>query len=154
MDGYRGRKVTPEERERDHRVVVEITAAGDGIVLRYHHPSQERRPVEKGTWLFVWDTEGRLYVGPDQKWKFHHSCLTASMPVRMAGELTVSGDDGRLVEVQPNSGHYKPTNNHTRAFFRYLKREARDQKKLLDVVTFKNEFTAMTPEEYRAFLES
>ena len=58
------------------------------------------------------DEYGNIYASKYQApGEFHHSTLVAGGPVAGAGELHV--EDGRLIRVTDNSGHYTPTRQMT-----------------------------------------
>ncbi len=62
----------------------------------------------EGKAIFVMDHDGNLYAST--RWpvgKFHHSSFMAGQPVACAGEIEVR--DGTLVEIDRDSGHYKPS---------------------------------------------
>jgi hypothetical protein len=59
------------------------------------------------TGIFVVDEKGRLYFSTSEdRLHFHHSSFVAGRPVVFAGEMTLK--DGRLLEVDKESGHYRP----------------------------------------------
>lgn len=56
-------------------------------------------------WIFVIDVSGELYMCRKRKGHFHHSSFVAGGPVFAAGRISV--DEGRVVCIGPNSGHYR-----------------------------------------------
>lgn len=58
-------------------------------------------------WIFVIDVHGNLYVNRKKKGGFHHSSFVAGQPVMAAGRISV--DEGLVVCIGPNSGHYRTT---------------------------------------------
>lgn len=65
--------------------------------------------------IFVMDPQGRIYAHNDPKvGEFHHSSFLSGEPVAAAGQVKVS--NGTLLEVNKQSGHYKPNNEHLDQF--------------------------------------
>lgn len=58
-------------------------------------------------WIFVIDLHGRMYVNEKKRGAFHHSSFVAGKPVMAAGRIFV--ENGVVVCVGPNSGHYRTT---------------------------------------------
>ncbi|XP_024521977.1 IQ domain-containing protein IQM5-like [Selaginella moellendorffii] len=58
-------------------------------------------------WIFVMDTNGKLYVGRKVRGKFQHSSFLAGGAVKAAGRLRAT--DGVLKSIEGYSGHYLPT---------------------------------------------
>ena len=65
-----------------------------------------RGSVKKNTWIFVVDTSFRLYVGIKQSGAFQHSSFLHGSRISAAGLIKIK--DGRLSELSPLSGHYRP----------------------------------------------
>lgn len=63
-----------------------------------------------GTWIFVLDTHGTLFVGPKQRGFFHHSSFLAGGPALAAGRITV--EHGIVRTIEAHSGHYRPEKRH------------------------------------------
>jgi hypothetical protein len=101
--------MTPAERE-EHRLFVDadghLRSAGDGRL--YDTTSGVSAWSGGGQAIFVMDGSGNLYATLDQRvGHTHHSSLLGGEPVAGAGEIEV--EDGRLVSMTNQSGHYRPT---------------------------------------------
>lgn len=59
---------------------------------------------------FVWLVDGTLLVHAHQSGSFHHSSFNSGKKVRCAGTMEV--EDGKLVGIDNNSGHYQPSDRH------------------------------------------
>lgn len=73
------------------------------------------KPFDTGIFAaaFVIDKYGNLYASNDtfgRQVAFNHSTFNAGKDVICAG--TVLATDGKLTQIQNNSGHYKPTRDH------------------------------------------
>lgn len=73
---------------------------------------------EQSKWIFVVALDGKLYVGRKRKGAFHHSSFVAGAPILAAGKLMVK--HGRIVAIEPHSGHFKPTLRNLAALCRVL----------------------------------
>jgi hypothetical protein len=81
---------------------------------------------------FVATVDGRLYgMTPDQQkelrqkdWRitFRHSTFFAGEPVGFAGNMTVK--DGRLLKIDNQSGHYRPSAYDAIVFFDFLSQQS------------------------------
>jgi len=78
-----------------------------------------RGSVKKNTWIFVADTNFRLYVGIKQSGAFQHSSFLHGSRISAAGLIKVK--NGRLAKLSPLSGHYRPPVSNFRAFVHSLK---------------------------------
>jgi hypothetical protein len=70
--------------------------------------------IGDGMTHFVMDLRGRIYAGytkGDETW-FKHSSLVGGSPVLAAGRLRA--EQGRIVFIQNDSGHYKPDHQQMR----------------------------------------
>lgn len=100
---------TDEERAE---FLVEIQ---DGILT---YKNQEGIPVQ-GTgknmtpdgkhsmMIYVMSPKHQLYVGEKSVGRFHHSSFLAGATTAAAGSMVV--DQGKLLELTPHSGHYRPS---------------------------------------------
>lgn len=61
-----------------------------------------------------------------KKGHFHHSSFLAGGAIRAAGGIKVR--EGKLLEINPNSGHYKPAQHHFKALVERLVNEGIDIK--------------------------
>lgn len=78
-----------------------------------------RKSVRKNTWIFVADTNYRLYVGIKASGAFQHSSFLQGGRISAAGLIKIK--DGRLTSLSPLSGHYRPPASNFRAFMRSLR---------------------------------
>lgn len=83
-----------------------------------------RKSVRKNTWIFVADTNFRLYVGIKDSGAFQHSSFLQGSRISAAGLIKIK--NGRLTSLSPLSGHYRPPASNFRAFVRSLKEEGVD----------------------------
>lgn len=80
-----------------------------------------RKSVRKNTWIFVADTDFRLYVGIKNSGAFQHSSFLQGSRIFAAGSIKIK--DGKLTSLSPLSGHYRPPTSSFRAFMRSLQEE-------------------------------
>lgn len=78
-----------------------------------------RKTVRKNTWIFVTDTNFRLYVGIKDSGSFQHSSFLQGSRIGAAGLIKIK--DGRLTALSPLSGHYRPPAANFRNFEKNLK---------------------------------
>ena len=78
-----------------------------------------RSSIKENTWIFVADTNFRLYVGIKQSGAFQHSSFLHGSRISAAGLLRIK--DGLLHKLSPLSGHYRPPVSSFRAFMHALK---------------------------------
>ncbi|OBT55785.1 hypothetical protein VE04_04283 [Pseudogymnoascus sp. 24MN13] len=83
-----------------------------------------RSSVKKNTWIFVADTNFRLYVGIKQSGAFQHSSFLHGSRISAAGLIKIK--DGRLDKLSPLSGHYRPPVSSFRAFVHALRESGVD----------------------------
>jgi hypothetical protein len=69
-----------------------------------------RGSVKGNTWIFVADTNFRLYVGMKQSGAFQHSSFLHGSRISAAGSIVIK--NGRLSRLSPLSGHYRPPGMH------------------------------------------
>ncbi|KAK4547149.1 hypothetical protein LTR36_001370 [Oleoguttula mirabilis] len=87
-----------------------------------------RATIRPGTWIYVVDTVGRLYVGIKSSGAFQHASFLSGARILSAGSIGI--DDGRLVYLSPLSGHYRPTTKSFRVFIDSLKQQGVDLSRL------------------------
>lgn len=86
-------------------------------------------PVPPGLWLSVLDLNHNFYIfqggkiaAPDQPfdyWKRGHGSVTGGRPVLYAGEMMIDRQ-GRVDSIVPDSGHYRPKLQHSKALYRWI----------------------------------
>jgi hypothetical protein len=113
----------PEE-DRAHQQVTKDKTPGK----RHFHVSPAtilnhllRASVKPGTWIYVQDTVGRLYVGIKASGAFQHASFLSGGRISSAGSIGIR--DGKIVYLSPLSGHYRPTTKSFKAFIDSLKHE-------------------------------
>ena len=77
-----------------------------------------RASIEPGTWIYVADTLGRLYVGIKSSGAFQHASFLSGARISSAGSIGI--EDGRLTYLAPLSGHYRPTTKSFKMFIASL----------------------------------
>ncbi|KAL1603743.1 hypothetical protein SLS60_005333 [Paraconiothyrium brasiliense] len=77
-----------------------------------------RGSVKPNSWIFVADTQFRLYVGIKQSGAFQHSSFLHGARISAAGLIKIK--DGQLRRLSPLSGHYRPPTKNFRAFVHSL----------------------------------
>jgi hypothetical protein len=104
-------------------VVVTVQVRSDGSVALV---SRLGVPVPKGNWLFIWGTDERIYLIKDGNihknglvYKSGHCSANGGGPVLHAGEFKV-GEEGTIVWVNCESGHYKALVKHVKRFYQWL----------------------------------
>ena len=83
-----------------------------------------RKSVRPGTWIYVVDTVGRLYVGIKASGAFQHASFLSGARILSAGLIGIR--NGQLVYLSPLSGHYRPTTKSFRAFLASLEEQGCD----------------------------
>lgn len=83
-----------------------------------------RASVRPGTWIYVADTVGRLYVGIKSSGAFQHASFLSGARISSAG--TIGIENGKLTFLSPLSGHYRPTTQSFRRFIANLKDQGTD----------------------------
>jgi hypothetical protein len=87
-----------------------------------------RSSVRPNTWIFTADAQSRLFVGLKASGTFQHSTFTRGARICAAGTLVVR--DGRLAQLSPLSGHYRPHTRTFRAFMAALRRDGVDMSRV------------------------
>ncbi|KAF5668566.1 hypothetical protein FHETE_5257 [Fusarium heterosporum] len=83
-----------------------------------------RKSVRKNTWIFVADTNFRMYVGIKDSGAFQHSSFLQGSRISSAGLIKIK--NGRLSSLSPLSGHYRPPTSNFRAFVHSLRQSEVD----------------------------
>ncbi|CAG8610926.1 1117_t:CDS:2 [Paraglomus brasilianum] len=76
---------------------------------------------EDEKWIYVTDCRNRLYIGKKTKGHFHHSSFLAGGAIRAAGGIQIR--NGKLEELTPKSGHYKPAQQHFSALVNRIREQ-------------------------------
>ncbi|KAF4967595.1 hypothetical protein FSARC_4892 [Fusarium sarcochroum] len=83
-----------------------------------------RKSVRKNTWIFVADTNFRVYIGIKNSGAFQHSSFLQGSRLSAAGLIKIK--NGRLSSLSPLSGHYRPPASNFRAFVHSLRQSEVD----------------------------
>lgn len=70
-----------------------------------HYRSNPDDPITDGSYNYIISPKGSLYLVSDMT---HHSLLRAGQPVLCAGTIDVK--NGEIIQINPDSGHYHPSN--------------------------------------------
>lgn len=87
-----------------------------------------RKTVQRNTWIFVTDTNFRLYVGIKDSGSFQHSSFLRGGRIGAAGLIKIK--EGRLTALSPLSGHYRPPASNFRTFVGNLREAGVDMKRV------------------------
>nr|POE77423.1 iq domain-containing protein iqm2 [Quercus suber] len=87
-----------------------------------------RASIRPGTWIYVADTLGRLYVGIKASGSFQHASFLSGARISSAGSIGI--EDGQLTYLSPLSGHYRPTTKSFRVFIESLRAQGVDLRRL------------------------
>ena len=71
-----------------------------------------------GVAAYVWTEQKELFIAQHMGQQFHHSSFVSGRRVRCAGMIAI--ENGRVVALSNNSGHYKPRKEHVRNFVEFL----------------------------------
>ncbi|KAI1313431.1 hypothetical protein EDD11_002639 [Mortierella claussenii] len=71
---------------------------------------EKKRIRNKSKFIYVTDPSGTLYVAQKVKGQFHHSSFLGGGTVCAAGGIIVN--HGKLIKINPKSGHYRPGQRH------------------------------------------
>ncbi|KAF9111805.1 hypothetical protein BGX27_004409 [Mortierella sp. AM989] len=80
---------------------------------------EKKRIRNKAKFIYVTDPRGTLYVAQKVKGKFHHSSFLGGGSVCAAGGIVIN--NGKLLKITPNSGHYRPGQLHFDKLLKNLK---------------------------------
>ena len=83
-----------------------------------------RASVRPGTWIYVADTLGRLYLGIKTSGAFQHASFLSGARISSAGSISVEA--GTITYLSPLSGHYRPTTKSYRDFVAGLQARGAD----------------------------
>lgn len=113
-------------QEESERRPYEISIQSDGSFLS----AMTGEPIDTGPkgWIFVLKNR-TLYAGEKQTGtfpRFHHSSFFSGDSVEAAGMFVCVS--GRLTQLFPHSGHYRPTELHMCSLLRFLKGQGVDLK--------------------------
>ncbi|KAG0293886.1 hypothetical protein BGZ96_002109 [Linnemannia gamsii] len=71
---------------------------------------EKKKIRNKAKFIYVTDPQGVLYIAQKVKGQFHHSSFLGGGTVCAAGGILVN--QGKLIAVNPKSGHYRPGQRH------------------------------------------
>lgn|GEM_PF-4678455 len=100
----------------------------DGHLYQEASGEMERLSTKGATnpadhYLFVMDGRGRVFAAPSRK-VTHHSAFLSGNPVAAAGSFKV--EEGRIVAITDQSGHYAPPREYSGQFVKEMKRKKAD----------------------------
>lgn len=123
------------ERTQTEQDIVHQTATKDRTPQKRFHVSPAtilnhllRASVKPGTWIYVADTLGWLYVGIKSSGSFQHASFLSGARISSAG--TIGIQNGQLTYLSPLSGHYRPTTKSFKAFTSSLRDSGVDMSEL------------------------
>lgn len=87
-----------------------------------------RATIKPGTWIYVADTMGRLYVGIKSSGAFQHASFLSGARISSAGAISI--ENGQLTYLSPLSGHYRPTTKSFKSFISSLRDQGVDMSQL------------------------
>jgi RHS repeat-associated protein len=105
--------------------------------------------------IFVMDPQGKIFASNSQvRGEFHHSSLLAGQPVAAAGTLSV--ENGKLLSVSNQSGHYQPSQKHNNQLFEELEKKGVDSKQLdkVERTGWKDNGNPMNPKKHGDFRQA
>ncbi|KAG0370852.1 hypothetical protein BGX24_001911 [Mortierella sp. AD032] len=79
---------------------------------------EKKRIRNKAKFIYVTDPQGVLYIAQKVKGQFHHSSFLGGGTVCAAGGIIVN--QGKLIKINPKSGHYRPGQRHFVRLLRFL----------------------------------
>lgn len=80
---------------------------------------EDQHILKDQTYMYVLNHQGRLHLQIKNRGKTNHTSLSNGQAVLAAGSLKVK--DGKIIEIDMFSGHYKPTEIQLITFLKYLK---------------------------------
>ncbi|KAF9349860.1 hypothetical protein BGX26_011909, partial [Mortierella sp. AD094] len=80
---------------------------------------EKKRIRNKSKFIYVTDPQGTLYVAQKVKGQFHHSSFLGGGTVCAAGGIIIN--HGKLIKINPKSGHYRPGQRHFARLLENLK---------------------------------
>ena len=135
-----GRQLQTRYMTRHQRLGCMLESDGAGG-LRYVVSLQPPVAAGNGVWPYAMDEWGNIYTAndqtPDSKQDyamFNHSSFTAGDTVVCAGMMKINAA-GKLVQIDTNSGHYKPTKRQLQIVVTILRNEYHVDLSLTDIVT-------------------
>lgn len=84
----------------------------------------EKHFLKDQTYIYVQDHQGRFYLHIKKRGLINHTSLSNGKAVLAAGGLKVK--DGKIIEVDTFSGHYKPTVEQLKTFLKFLEKSGVD----------------------------
>lgn len=78
----------------------------------------------RGFGNYVINSKGEMFVGRERVGDFHHSTYMQGAPIIAAGMIQII--DGQVRIINPESGHYKPSNSNLREGLTYLSQQSVD----------------------------
>lgn len=126
----RAARVVYCSREERRQFELRFEPSRLGVRLAFALSGQLAHTDESAKWIFVVDRAGRMYLGRKRKGRFHHSSFVAGAPIVAAGKMVVK--QGRILAIEPHSGHFKPARGSLAALREMLERKGVD----VDAIAF------------------
>ncbi|CAG8456858.1 4356_t:CDS:2 [Ambispora gerdemannii] len=120
-DGNKDKNLTNQKDIDESYLGVSAFGGEDDNTSMLSHDSGEDTNVK---WIYVTDCYDNLYIHEKIKGHFHHSSFLAGGAICAAGGVKVY--QGKLLEINPKSGHYKPGEKHFEALIEHLKSKELD----------------------------
>lgn len=96
---------------------------------RFVDPSGKPLDSGKKPHIYVMDPQGNLYVSNEAvPLEFHHSSFLAGEPVAAAG--TAWFENGKLIQVDNRSGHYKPPSETLKTLLKAIQAQGYDTREV------------------------
>jgi uncharacterized protein RhaS with RHS repeats len=114
-----------KEQRKNYEIVVK-----DGLVYDAKGIPLNSGNSINGKLMYVMDSDGKIYSGPQRIMEFHHSSFLAGAPVAAAREIDVAG--GFILTHSRNSGHYKPNKEHHDQFIAEMNERGVDLSKVVE----------------------
>lgn len=95
----------------------------DGFIMQKGAPLNTQTIKSKkaeGYAIYVISPDYKMYVGPYELGRFHHSSFLSGAPVIGAGEIQTD-EHGKILMISSKSGHYKPTAMQLHNTFDFLR---------------------------------
>ncbi len=151
--------------DENQRAAFEVTVQ-DGVLIHKSGSDQGKRVNTSslnslhsngaGTAIFVMSPEGNIYIGAhgDTPGEFHHSSFLSGQPVSSAGEMVV--EDGRILDVSNNSGHYHPSQSLNDQLFTELENRGMTEPDVDDIARsgINDSGEVMTPKKQARFKQA
>ncbi|GAB9464560.1 hypothetical protein Gpo141_00001989 [Globisporangium polare] len=104
-----------------HKEGAEDATAAAVVLAEYAETQELVQTDELSKWIFVVDLAGTMFLGRKRKGVFHHSSFVSGAPIFAAGKIMIK--HGRVIAIEPHSGHFKPTLRNLTALCHVLREQ-------------------------------